>query len=123
MQDETDLGESVLAGVAKDSRDARGTTRGPGLPSARYRHVATYTDLAPRWVEDTSPPGGRSIYGSIRQSHMFQGRQELRDSVGPSPRQVNDFYYKLYWLFDYDAHLHTKHRVTEITPIITPDMA
>ena len=55
---------------------------------------------------------------------MFQGRQELRDSVGPSPRQVNDcFYYKLYWLFDYDAHLHTKHRVTEITPIITPDMA
>ena len=85
MQDETDLGGSALAGVAKDSRDARGTSRGPGLPcdtpaqfSCRSvsnvtmrpsRDDATYTDLAPGkcwWIEDTSPPSGRSIYGSFR---------------------------------------------------------
>ena len=42
MQDETDLGESVLAGVAKDSRDARHDSR-PGtaertLQARRYLH-------------------------------------------------------------------------------------
>jgi hypothetical protein len=40
MQDETDLKGELLAGVAKDRRDARGnpqTTHGPGQPSETLR--------------------------------------------------------------------------------------